>query len=120
MTLKKSCSQFERPGPSQIAKASQNVNSTAQTLSTGASQQASSLQETTSSLEQMSASISASTKNANQTNILAEESANMAIAGGAAVDKTVDAMESISKRIKIIEDIVYEPRQNLRYYLNLP
>jgi len=92
----------------QIAKASQNVSSTAQTLSTGATQQASSLQEITSALEQMSASISESTKNTDKTNLLAEESANMSIDGGSAVNKTVDAMDTISKRIKIIEDIVYQ------------
>jgi len=56
----------------------------------------------------MSGSISESTKNANKTNLLAEESASMAQHGGEAVDKTVDAMQNISQRIKIIEDIVYQ------------
>ena len=92
----------------QIAKASQSVSSTAQTLSAGATQQASSLQETTSALEQMSGSISESAKNANKTNQLAEESAKMAIDGGSAVDETVTAMQTISNKIKIIEDIVYQ------------
>ena len=91
---------------SQIAKASQNVSSTAQRLSSGATQQASSLQETTSALEQMSASISESTKNANKTNLLAEDSAKMSIKGGEAVTKTVDTMQKIANRIKIIEEIV--------------
>jgi methyl-accepting chemotaxis protein len=92
----------------QIAKASQNVSSTAQTLSAGATQQSSSLQQTTAALEQMSGSISESTKNANKTSILAEQSAKMSIDGGIAVNKTVDAMQTISERIKIIEDIVYQ------------
>ena len=92
----------------QIAKASQSVSSTAQTLSAGAVQQSSSLQETTAALEQMSGSISESTKNSNKTNELAEESAKMSIDGGEAVNKTVDAMQTISERIKIIEDIVYQ------------
>ena len=92
----------------QIAKASQSVSTTAQTLSAGAIQQSSSLQETTSALEQMSGSISESTKNANKTNLLAEESANMSIDGGESVNKTVQAMQTISERIKIIEDIVYQ------------
>jgi len=90
----------------QIAKASQSVSSTAQLLSSGATQQASSLQETTSSLEQMSASISESTKNANTTTILAQESAKMSIKGGEAVSKTVNTMKIIAEKIKIIEDIV--------------
>ena len=92
----------------QIAKASQSVNITAQTLSTGATQQANSLQETTSSLEQMSGSISESTQNANKTNLLAEDSAKMSMTGGSAVNKTVTAMQTIADRIKIIEDIVYQ------------
>ncbi|MEA3314661.1 MAG: methyl-accepting chemotaxis protein [Campylobacterota bacterium] len=92
----------------QISRASQNVNKTAQNLSTGATQQASSLQETTSAIEQMSGSISESSKNADKTNQLAEESSKMAIDGGSAVNETVDAMETISDKIKIIEDIVYQ------------
>ena len=93
---------------SQIAKASEKVSSTAQALSTGAIQQASSLQETTSALEQMSGSINDSTKNADKTNLLADESAKMAIHGGEAVNKTVETMTIIANRIKIIEDIVYQ------------
>jgi len=92
----------------QIAKASQSVSSTAQNLSIGASEQASSLQETTSAIEQMSGSISESSKNADKTNQLADESAKMAIAGGNAVNETVDAMQIIADKIKIIEDIVYQ------------
>ncbi|MCU7836794.1 MAG: hypothetical protein KZQ83_16285 [gamma proteobacterium symbiont of Taylorina sp.] len=92
----------------EIAKASQIVNSTAQILSSGATQQATSLQETTSALEQMSGNISESRKNADKTDLLAEQSAKMSIEGGTAVNKTVDAMETISQRIKIIEDIVYQ------------
>jgi len=91
-----------------IAKASQSVSTTAQTLSSGAVEQSSSLQETTAALEEMSGSISESTKNANKTNLLAEESASMAISGGEAVNKTVDAMQTIADKIKIIEDIVYQ------------
>ena len=92
----------------QIAKASQSVSTTAQSLSAGAVQQASSLQETTSALEEMSGTISESARNTHKTNELAEESSQMAIAGGSAVDKTVDAMQIISDKIKIIEDIVYQ------------
>ena len=90
----------------EIAKASQQVNTTAQTLSAGASQQASSIQETTASLEEMSGGIRESAKNTNKTNLLAEESAKMSIDGGKAVSETLDAMRLIANRIKIIEDIV--------------
>jgi methyl-accepting chemotaxis protein len=90
----------------EIAKASQQVNTTAQTLSAGASQQASSIQETTASLEEMSGGIRESAKNTNKTNLLAEESAKMSIDGGEAVLETLESMRIIANRIKIIEDIV--------------
>jgi len=85
-----------------------SVSASSQSLSAGATQQASSLEETSAALEEMSASISESAKNAQQTNQLAEEAASMAIEGGDAVVKTVQAMQSISEKIGIIEDIVYQ------------
>jgi len=93
---------------SQIAKASQSVNVTAQSLSLGAVQQAGSLSETTSALAQMTQSIKESTSNVDKTNVLAEESSKMAIEGGNAVNETVDAMQTIVDKIKIIEDIAYQ------------
>lgn len=90
----------------EIAKASQNVNSTAQKLSTGATQQASSIQETSASLVEMSSRINESTINAKKTSSLADDSAKMSIDGGNAVGETVEAMKIIANRIKIIEDIV--------------
>ncbi|ADR33633.1 methyl-accepting chemotaxis sensory transducer [Sulfuricurvum kujiense DSM 16994] len=92
----------------EITSASGGVSSSSQSLSAGATQQASSLEETSAALEEMSASISESAKNAQQTNQLAEEAASMAIEGGDAVVKTVQAMQSISEKIGIIEDIVYQ------------
>ncbi len=92
----------------EITSASGGVSASSQSLSAGATQQASSLEETSAALEEMSASISESAKNAQQTNQLAEEAASMAIEGGDAVVKTVQAMQSISEKIGIIEDIVYQ------------
>jgi methyl-accepting chemotaxis protein len=92
----------------EITSASGGVSASSQSLSAGATEQASSLEETSAALEEMSASISESAKNAQQTNQLAEEAASMAIEGGDAVVKTVQAMQSISEKIGIIEDIVYQ------------
>ncbi|MEA1917033.1 MAG: methyl-accepting chemotaxis protein [Campylobacterota bacterium] len=92
----------------EITSASGGVSSSSQSLSAGATQQASSLEETSAALEEMSGSISESAKNAQQTNELAEDAAGMAIEGGDAVTKTVQAMQSISEKIGIIEDIVYQ------------
>lgn len=88
--------------------AAAGVSSSSQSLSAGATQQASSLEETSAALEEMSGSVAESAKNAQQTNEMAEDAAKMAIEGGAAVTKTVEAMQSISQKIGIIEDIVYQ------------
>ncbi|MDQ1340360.1 MAG: methyl-accepting chemotaxis protein [Campylobacterota bacterium] len=91
-----------------ILEASKTVNKSSKVLSDGAIEQASSLEETGASLEEMSGSVSESTRNAQKTNDIAEEAAEMAIEGGKAVSQTVQAMQSISKKIGIIEDIVYQ------------
>ena len=95
-------------GVTEISSASTQVSASSQTLSQGATQQASSLEETSAALEEMSGSVAESTKNAQKTNELAEEASGMAIKGGEAVTKTVDAMKTISEKISIIEDIVYQ------------
>ncbi|MDQ7067014.1 MAG: methyl-accepting chemotaxis protein [Sulfurimonas sp.] len=56
----------------------------------------------------MSGSVAESAKNAQTTNLLAEEASGMSKDGGEAVDKTVEAMRTISEKISIIEDIVYQ------------
>ncbi len=95
-------------GVTEISSASTQVSASSQTLSQGATEQASSLEETSAALEEMSGSVAESTKNAQKTNALAEEASIMAIDGGEAVTKTVDAMVLISEKISIIEDIVYQ------------
>ena len=95
-------------GVAEIASASTQLSSTSQSLSQGATEQASSLEETSAALEEMSGSVAESAKNAQKTNDLAEEASVMAIDGGEAVTKTVEAMQTISEKISIIEDIVYQ------------
>ncbi|MDQ7045827.1 MAG: methyl-accepting chemotaxis protein [Sulfurimonas sp.] len=92
----------------EISSASTQLSSTAETLSQGATEQASSLEETSAALEEMSGSVAESAKNAQTTNVLAEEASGMSADGGKAVDKTVEAMRTISEKISIIEDIVYQ------------
>jgi len=95
-------------GVTEISSASTQVNASSQSLSQGATEQASSLEETSAALEEMSGSVAESAKNAQKTNDLAEEASTMAIDGGVAVTKTVEAMQIISEKIGIIEDIVYQ------------
>jgi methyl-accepting chemotaxis protein len=93
---------------SEILQAANSVNSLAQSIASAAEEQASSIEETTSSIEEISASISDTAKNASRTSEVANESATMAIKGGDAVESTVKAMQNISEKIQIIEDIVYQ------------
>ncbi len=95
-------------GANQMKLASGEVNNYSMAISTGAEQQASSLEVTTSAVEEMSGSINETAKNAQKTNEMAEAAASMAIEGGEAVNKTVEAMTTIADKIKIIEDIVYQ------------
>ena len=92
----------------ELASASTQVSASAESLSSGATEQASSLEETSAALEEMGSSVTESAKNAQQTNQMAEDAASMAIEGGDAVTKTVTAMQIISEKIGIIEDIVYQ------------
>ena len=95
-------------GANQMKIASTEVNNYSVSISAGAEQQASAIEETTSAIEEMSGSINETAKNAQKTNDMAEAAATMAIEGGEAVNKTVDAMTTIADKIKIIEDIVYQ------------
>lgn len=88
--------------------ASEQVSSTAQSLSQGASEQAASLEETSSSLEQMSASINLNSENSRMTDSMATKASGEAEAGGKAVHETLEAMKSIASKISIIEDIAYK------------
>ena len=92
----------------QIATASDEVSSAAQSLSTGATEQASSLEETTSAVEEMAGGISQNAENARKTNEVSTKTSSMAKEGGDAVQKTVEAMRNIAGKIGIIEDIAYQ------------
>ncbi len=93
---------------SSIANSSEEVSSTAQPLSQGASEQAASVEETSASIEQMSASIAQNNENSKVTNDIAAKAASTAMEGGEAVKGTVEAMNQIAGKIKIIEDISYQ------------
>ncbi|MBT5933732.1 nitrate- and nitrite sensing domain-containing protein [Sulfurimonas sp.] len=95
-------------GSTQMQLSSSEVNSSSQSISRGAISQASSLEETTAAIEEMSGAVSETSKNANLTNSIAESSAALSIKGADAVEKTVNAMQTIATRIQVIEDIAYQ------------
>ncbi len=74
-------------------------------ISSGASGQAASSQEVSASMEQMAASIQNNSDNASQTLNMAKQNYKDVDEGGKAVRQTVDAMEQISSKISIIDEI---------------
>lgn len=91
-----------------VASGSQTMSSSAQQLSQGASEQAASAEEVSSSMEQMTANIKQNADNAMQTEKLAVTSAEAAREAAASVAETVIAMQTIAKKISIIEDIAHQ------------
>lgn len=97
-----------RSSAQQLLAASTQVSSTSQSLSQAASEQAASVEETSATLEQATASIRQNADNARLTDSMAQQAALQAKDGGAAVQATVSAMQSIAERISIIDDIAYQ------------
>lgn len=88
-----------------VTNGSQQLNESAQMLSSGASEQAQSNEEVTASIEEMSSSIEQNSENAALTENIASKVAAEAEESGSAVQQTVTAMKSIAEKISIIEDI---------------
>ncbi|MBX2809465.1 MAG: hypothetical protein KTR20_12640 [Cellvibrionaceae bacterium] len=69
-------------------------------------QQAFSLEQTTSSMKEMTQSVQHSAENAQQANAMTAVAEQCAVAGGAAVDKAIEAMDGINTASKKIADII--------------
>jgi len=92
----------------QLNNSSVEINSSAQGISEGANEQAANVEEISSSLEEIGSTISQNAENSQNTNAIAQKSANQAEEGGKAVTQTVDAMRQIAEKITLIEDIAYQ------------
>lgn len=88
-----------------IAAGSAQLAATAEELSQGALEQAASTEETSASVDQMSANITLSASNAAETEHSAAKSAVDARGSGAAVADAVGAMQTISDKINIVQEI---------------
>lgn len=88
-----------------IAAGSAQLAATAEELSQGALEQSASTEETSASVEQMSANIALSATNAAETELSAAKSAVDARGSGAAVTDAVGAMQTISDKINIVQEI---------------
>jgi methyl-accepting chemotaxis protein len=88
-----------------IAAGSAQLAATAEELSQNATEQAASTEETSAALEQMSSNIASSAGNAGETERSATQSASGARSSGDAVSEAVKAMQMISDRILIVQEI---------------
>ncbi len=91
-----------------LTSAADQVSATAQSLSQASSQQAAAVEQTSASVEQMAESINRNTDNARITDDTATKSSLVAGESGKVVKDTVQAMQSISSKIGIIDDIAYQ------------
>jgi methyl-accepting chemotaxis protein len=91
-----------------LGTASAQVSSTSQGLSQGTSEQAASVMQTTSSLAEISASIGLNADSSRDTERISLEAARNAEESGRAASEAVAAMDAITERIGIIEEIAYQ------------
>ena len=88
-----------------VSSGSQELSSAAEQVSQGATEQASSAEEASASMEQMAANIKQNADNASQTEKIARQSAKDAEVSGEAVNRAVDAMQTIAEKITIVQEI---------------
>src|ERR1700738_1260772 len=88
-----------------VSSGSQELSAGAEELSSGATEQASAAEEASSSMEQMAANIKQNADNATQTEKIARQSALDAQASGEAVNRAVQAMQTIAEKITFVQEI---------------
>ena len=88
-----------------VSAGSQELSSASEQVSQGATEQASSAEEASASMEEMAANIKQNADNAAQTEKIARQSAQDAEASGEAVNRAVDAMQTIAEKIAIVQEI---------------
>lgn len=89
----------------QVSMGSGQISSTSQRMSQGATEQAANVEEVSSSMEEMNSSVQQNADNAKATASIALKTSSDAEEGGSAVSETVSAMQTISTKTSIIEEI---------------
>ncbi|MCE9577943.1 MAG: HAMP domain-containing protein [Deltaproteobacteria bacterium] len=89
----------------EVAHGSDQLNTSAQALSSGNATQSAAAQQTSSSIEEISSIIRQNVDNARQTERIAAKAATDAQTSGEAVARTVTAIRQIATRIGVIEEI---------------
>ncbi|PIC01542.1 methyl-accepting chemotaxis protein [Caulobacter sp. X] len=88
-----------------VSSGSQELSATAEQMSQGVTEQAAAAEQVSASMEEMAANIKQNADNANQTEKIARQSAMDAETSGQAVNKAVDAMQTIAEKITIVQEI---------------
>ncbi len=88
-----------------VSSGSQELSSTSEQLSQGATEQASAAEQASASMEEMAANIKQNAENASQTEKISRQSAKDAELSGDAVNKAVNAMQTIAEKIVIVQEI---------------
>ena len=88
-----------------VSSGSEELSSACQQLSAGANEQAASAEEVSSSMEQMAANIKQNADNAGETEKIARQSSADAQASGDAVNRAVEAMQTIAEKIAFVQEI---------------
>lgn len=99
----------------QVASGSRQVSASSMALSQGATEQASSIEELTASIEEISSQTNLNAENVKQLNVLAEVIQDNSVQGNSQMKEMLTAMEeindssnSISKIIKVIDEIAFQ------------
>lgn len=92
----------------ELAKISETVNLASKELSRNSSSQAVNLEEIVASMEEMSGSVSNTTATAKKTNEITKTTSKQAFEGKNVVKQTVLAMNEITEKISIIEEIAFQ------------
>ncbi len=99
----------------QVAAGSRQVSDSAQALSQGSTEQATAIEELTASIEEIASQTGLNAENANKANELATSAKQKAIEGNSQMSEMLkamvdinDASNSISKIIKVIDDIAFQ------------
>jgi methyl-accepting chemotaxis protein len=88
-----------------VSQGSQELSAGSEELASGAAEQASSAEEASSSMEEMAANIKQNADNAGQTEKIARRSSADAEASGDAVNRAVQAMQTIAEKITFVQEI---------------
>lgn len=88
-----------------VASGSAEININAQNLAQGANEQAASVEEVSSSIEEMEATINQNSDNATTTEKTAIKAANNIEIGSKSVQETVQAMQQIIEKIRVVKEI---------------